>query len=120
MTYWKDKIDTAMKKADGFVTKSNDMQISLGGVAAVAGFGSGALDSFSGSAYGAGSAIQTMATQIANGYQSLASAAGMAASAYDNLKQYANSAGDAMGNAANAARDASNAINGVAGLDSND
>ena len=75
-----------MNKANDFVIKSNDMQTSLGGAAAMAGFGSGSLDNISNSARNAGSAIQTMAGQIANGYQSLGQAAGMAASAYSNLK----------------------------------
>jgi hypothetical protein len=62
------------------------MQTSLGGTAVMAGYGSSTLSNFSSAAQGAGSAVQTMATQISNGYRSLAQAAGMAATAYDNLK----------------------------------
>ena len=86
MTYWKDKIDAAMKKADKFVTKSNEMQTGLGNTAAVSGIASSMLDNFASSAYNAGYALQSMASNIAGGYQYIAAAAQEAANAYDNMK----------------------------------
>lgn len=115
MTYWKNKIDAAMKKADEFVTKSNEMQTGLGNTAAISGIASSMLDNFASSAYNAGYALQSMASNIAGGYQYIAAAAQEAANAYDNMKWYADNAAAAANNASWAAQDAKSNLDAVSG-----